>query len=140
MNLFKKILLVISTRPFYLFKYSFETILFSINFIIWKIIAGKQVKIGKNLHVLTTTCFQGEKPNGRIEVGNNFVAYYNCKIRAWDKGIIKIGNNCSFGSGTKIDSRRAVSIGNYVLTSWDVLISDFDGHPIDPEERAVEME
>lgn len=101
---------------------------------------NNRVRIGKNLHTLSTFCFQAEKPDAKIEVGDDFVTYYNCRISAWGKGEIKIGDHCSFGSGTRIDSRECISIGNYVLISWDVRIADFDPHPIDPEERANEMQ
>lgn len=86
------------------------------------------------------TGFRAEKPDGRIEVGDNFIAYYNCRISAWGKGKIKIGDCCSFGSRTQIDCRESITMGNHVLISWDVLMADFDGHPVDPEERVVEME
>lgn len=139
MNHLKTVSHVINTRPFYFFKYGFETILFVIGHIFWKIFRGKQVKIGKNLRVLSMTCFRAEKPDGRIEVGDNFIAYYNCRISAWGKGCIKIGNWCSVGSGTRIDVRESVEVGDYALISWDVLIADYDPHPIDSEERALEM-
>ena len=131
---------VIRSRPFYIVKYAKEAFLFSWNHFFWKAMDSDRVKIGKNLRTLTTLCFQAEKPNGTIEVGDDFIAYYNCKISSWGEGKIKIGTHCSFGSGTRIDCRESISIGNYVLISWDVLMADFDPHPIDPEERANEMQ
>lgn len=131
---------VITTRPFYFFKYVWETFVFTANYFFWKIAAGNNVSTGMNLHILTPFCFQAEKPDGRIEVGNDFLAYYNCKISAWGKGKVKIGDCCSFGSSIRIDCRESITIGNYVLIAWDVLMADFDGHPIDHEERAAEME
>jgi acetyltransferase-like isoleucine patch superfamily enzyme len=139
-NFLKAILKSIKTRPFYIPKYSKETLLFSFNHFFWKAMGNNRIEMGRNLHTLSTFCFQAEKPNGKIEVGDDFVAYYNCKISAWGRGRIKIGDYCSLGSRTKVDSRESITIGNYVLISWDVLMADFDGHPIDPEERAAEME
>jgi acetyltransferase-like isoleucine patch superfamily enzyme len=140
MHLLNKIWRVISTRPFHLFKYISEAILFSTNFVFWKIFAGKGVKIGKNVRVLSTICFRAEKPDSRIEVGDDFIAFYDCKISAWGKGRIKIGNWCSFGSGIRLDCRESITVGNHVLIAWNVLIADFDPHPIDPDERAHEIE
>jgi acetyltransferase-like isoleucine patch superfamily enzyme len=140
MSWIKTVWEVIRNRPFYIFKYAKEAFLFSWNYVFWKAMDSERVKIGKNLRTLTTFCFQAEKPNGRIEVGDDFTAYYNCKISSWGEGKIKIGAHCSFGSGTRMDCRESISIGEYVLISWDVLIADFDPHPIDPEERADEMQ
>jgi acetyltransferase-like isoleucine patch superfamily enzyme len=134
------VLRTIAHRPFYLLKYAKETFLFVFNHCRWRIFGGRGVKTGGNLHVLSTNCFQAERPDGRIEVGDDFTAYYNCRLSAWGKGRLVIGDCCSFGSGTRIDCRESVTIGNHVLISWEVLISDFDPHPIDPEERAAEME
>jgi acetyltransferase-like isoleucine patch superfamily enzyme len=140
MSCLKTILEVIRNRPFHIAKYAKEIFLFSWNYFFWKAMDDDRVKIGKNLRTLTTFCFQAEKPNGKIEVGDDFVAYYNCRISSWGEGKIKIGAHCSFGSGTKIDCRESITIGDYVLISWDVLMADFDPHPIDPEERANEMQ
>jgi galactoside O-acetyltransferase len=140
MSWVKTIWEVIRRRPFYIAKYSKEVFLFSWNYFFWKTMGNDRVKIGKNLRTLTTFCFQAEGPNGKIEVGDDFVAYYNCRISSWGEGKIKIGAHCSFGSGTRIDCRESITIGNYVLISWDVLMADFDPHPIDPEERANEMQ
>lgn len=140
MNLFNSIIFVIKRRPFYLLKYGWETFLFTFNHFYWKVFSHRGVKIGENLHVLATFCFKAEKPNSKIEVGNNFVAYYDCDISSWDAGRVKIGDYCSLGSGTRIDCRETITIGSHVLISWDVLIADYDPHPLDPAERVVEME
>lgn len=136
----KTIWMVMRSRPFYVVKYAKEAFLFSWNYFFWKALDNGRVKIGKNLRTLTTFCFQAEKPNGKIEVGDDFIAYYNCRISAWGNGDIKIGQHCSFGSGTRIDCRESITIGNYVLISWDVLMADYDPHPVNPEERANEMQ
>jgi acetyltransferase-like isoleucine patch superfamily enzyme len=104
----------------------------------WKIKPSSGVKVGCNLHVLNIGCFKAEKPNGHIEVGDDFLAYYGVEISAWGSGNVKIGNHCTFITGAKIDCRESVKIGNYVL--FGGRISDFEGHPNDPEERAAEID
>ncbi len=47
---------------------------------------------------------------------------------------IEIGNNSRF-SGTVIGAKESIIIGNDVLCGANVLITDFDWHPIDPERR-----
>lgn len=135
-----KVLKVLLRRPFYLLKYSREVVFFTFNYAFWKITGGKHVRIGKNLHVLKTLCFNAERPDATITVGDDFVAYYDCEVSAWGAGHISIGKYCSVGSGSRIDSRESIKIGNHVLISWNVIISDFTPHPVEPEERAKEVE
>lgn len=129
---------VIRNRPFFIMKYGWEAFLFSFNYLRWNVLCPINVKIGNSLHTLTTNCFNAERPKGTIEIGDDFLAYNNVKIYAWGSGKVKIGNHCTFVSDTRIDSRGLVSIGNHVLCG--ARIQDFEGHPIDPEERAVEIE
>ena len=136
MNLLKTIL----NRPFYIAKYIWETVVFSLNYSVYKFSLSSNIKIGANLHILNTLCFKAERPEAEITVGDDFTAYHHCSFNAWGKGKIIFGNCCSVGSGTKIDCREAVTIGSHVLISWDVLIADYDPHPIDQALRAREME
>jgi acetyltransferase-like isoleucine patch superfamily enzyme len=138
MDLLKTFYKTVKTRPFYVWKYSWEAFLFTLNYMRWKIVPSNNVKIGSNLHILSIRCFQAERPNAHIEVGEDFLAYYGVKIRAWGSGKIKIGNHCTFVSSAKIDCRESVIIGNHVMLGGT--ISDFEGHPTDPEERAAEMD
>lgn len=140
MNIAGKLIKTIATRPFMLMEYGWKSILFVLNYFFWKIIFRKWLKIGQNPHIACLSCFRAEKPWARIEVGDNFTAYRNCRITAWGKGLIKIGDGCSFGSRTTIDARESIEIGNHVLISWEVSMADFEGHPIDPGERAREMD
>lgn len=136
----KTISKVLTTRPFYFLKYSWETVCYAANYFYWRVQAGKNISIGKNLHVLTTRTFQAERPLAMVRVGDDCIAYYHVKISAWGRGRIAIGDCCSFGSNTRIDCRSEIIIGNHVLVSWEVLMADFEPHSTDPEQRAREME
>jgi acetyltransferase-like isoleucine patch superfamily enzyme len=136
----KTVVKVLTTRPFYFLKYSWETVCFTVNYGYWLVRAGRNISIGKNLHVITTRTFQAERPHATVSVGNDCIAYYRVKISAWGHGRISVGNCCSFGSRTRIDCREAITIGNHVLVSWEVLMADFEPHSTDPEQRAREME
>lgn len=136
---FESLVRVVKTRPFYLGKYIREAVLFTFNYILWQALPRGNVKIGANLHTLTAGIFKAEKPGAFIEVGDDFVGYYGCSISAWGNGRVVIGKCCSMGSGCQIDCRSEIIIGNYTLLSWDVRILDFDAHPVDPQERAIEM-
>jgi acetyltransferase-like isoleucine patch superfamily enzyme len=54
--------------------------------------------------------------------------------------LIKIGNNVFIGSGSQIISSKAITIGNNVLISSDVIIQDNDAHSLNYEPRAHDIE
>jgi acetyltransferase-like isoleucine patch superfamily enzyme len=139
MKLIHKIYLTISRRPFFILKYFSEAVIFTFNIVFWKLIPHKRIRMGKNLHVMSFLCFQCEAPDARIQVGIDFLAYHGVRLSAWGRGKIQIGNCCSLGSGTKIDCRKKIEMGNHVLISWNVLILDFEPHPLDPQARQEEM-
>ena len=47
---------------------------------------------------------------------------------------IKIGNNCGF-SGTVIGAKKRIVLGNDVICGANTLITDFDWHGIQPDQR-----
>ena len=51
-----------------------------------------------------------------------------------ENAIIRIGKNSGF-SGTVIGAANSITIGDEVLSGANVLITDFDWHPIDPVNR-----
>jgi acetyltransferase-like isoleucine patch superfamily enzyme len=127
----------IKDRPFYILKYSLEALLFTLNYMRWNIMPSSGVTVGDNLRTLSIGCFKAEKPDSRVEIGDDFLAYYGVEICAWGSGNIQIGDHCTFTTGARIDCRESVKIGNYVL--FGGRISDFEAHPTDPEERAAEI-
>jgi acetyltransferase-like isoleucine patch superfamily enzyme len=58
----------------------------------------------------------------------------------WEGGEIRIGEWSYVGAGTRIWSRHAVTIGNYVLISHLVDIHDTDGHPMDRMRRRQDIQ
>ncbi len=140
MNIIAKVGKILAFRPYMFFEYIGKSLLFSFNYLVWKVIPRRWLEIGDNPHIACLWCFRAEKPWARIEVGHDFTAYKQCRITAWGRGRIKIGDCCSLGSRTTIDARESIKIGDHVLVSWDVSMSDFEGHPIDHTERAREMD
>ncbi len=55
--------------------------------------------------------------------------------RHTDSPSLSIGNGTFIGHNGAITVGRRVTIGNHVLIAGGVRISDFDGHPIDAEDR-----
>lgn len=128
-------------RPFYLRKYLWETILFTKNYYGLKLKEkfNPCLEIGENPRILRGNCFQVERPDARIEVGDNIIAYYRCEFLVTGNGKLKIGNYCSFGSDLKLYCKDSITIGNFVLVSWNCFIADYNPHPVNPVERKNEM-
>lgn len=57
-----------------------------------------------------------------------------CQFEAANEATIQIGDRCGF-SGTVINARSTIRIGDDVLCGADVRIFDNDFHPVDPETR-----
>lgn len=136
-TIFKAIL----TRPYYLWKYAFQTIGFLANHVLLSIqnCAQSNFKIGLNPRVLSLNAFKAEKPDAKISVGNSIIVYRNCDILASGSGKVNIGDDCIIGSDFRLYCKELISIGNHVLISWNVYISDYDAHSTNPDERLLEL-
>ena len=74
----------------------------------------------------------GEKKS--IEIGEN--TFVRGELIVYDYGgIIKIGNDCFVGQGSRIWSSSKITIGNRVLISHNVNIHDNNSHPLNAIER-----
>jgi acetyltransferase-like isoleucine patch superfamily enzyme len=70
---------------------------------------------------------------GEIFVGNRTCFYPEVKISlvkqaGFEKPVLKIGSFSSIGDRTQIHCGKSVTIGNYVLISWEVNIIENDYH------------
>ncbi len=136
-NILNKIL----SRPFYFWKYIIQTIGFTLNYFLISIQASIQgnFKIGSNPRVLSFNAFKAEKPSANITIGDSLILYKNCDLMSSGSGCIKIGNNCIIGSNLRLYCRQDIQIGDNTLISWNVFISDYDAHSINPDERLLEI-
>ena len=105
----------------------------------------KKVKIGHNAKFHGFTKFY-RRPSTKIEIGDQcqFISNYNtnliginrkCIVATHaDLAHIQIGNECGF-SGTVIGAAESIKIGNNVLFGANTLVTDFDWHATDPNDR-----
>lgn len=137
----RNILKAILTRPYYIWKYAIQTIGFFANYILLSIqnLTQSNFKINANPRVLTLNAFKAEKPDANITIGNSIIVYKNCDILASGTGNIHIGDDCIIGSDFRLYCKEKISIGNHVLISWNVFISDYDAHSTHPDERLIEI-
>lgn len=99
---------------------------------------SRGVHLGSNVRIQNVHSLSAERPNARIEVGEDTVIYEKAAIEAYGSGQISIGGTCIIGEA-RISARESIRIGQRVVTSWNVYIQDFDGHPTDPETRRIQM-
>jgi len=68
-----------------------------------------------------------------ITIGNHGCCF--CLLQALYGGKIEIGNNFYIGTGTVLQSKEKIIIGNNVIISNNVLIVDNNNHPVSPKKR-----
>ena len=140
MNLIKKVKKIMMERPEELFAHIRGVYLFYQTYIIrkWIFRYHKNIVVENNVR-LQSIKNVSRSDNGKIFIGENSIVYENAQIGAYDNGDIKIGKNSIIGD-TKIFSRDRIYIGDCFLTSWNVLIQDFDPHPVQGEKRKEQVE
>lgn len=98
----------------------------------------KNILTGENVRIQWPTCLLAELPFSLIQIGDNCIIYEHAMIESFGNGSISIGKNSVIGDN-RIYSRGKITIGERVVTSWNVMIQDFDPHPINPELRARQV-
>lgn len=77
--------------------------------------------------------------NGDIVVGDNCFLCGRVDFvfndRVFDDAVISIGDHTFVGHNTSFNAAREIRVGSHCLIAGDVRIADFDGHPLNPEER-----
>lgn len=100
---------------------------------------GAGVVLESNVRFQRVSTFFAESPSAKILVGKNSILYEHAKVHAYGKSSITIGESSVIGD-TRIFARNVISIGCRTLTSWGVLIQDFDPHPTDPHVRKQQVQ
>ena len=142
-NFWSKVSRAIRERPLYLWQYARGDFLFRRTGFFRSCFPGLltadgRIQIGKNVRVQRVRCLRVDLPDAQIQVGDHSVIYEHARLEAFGSGKISLGR-CNVIGDTKIVSRAGISLGDRVVTSWNVFIQDFDPHPVDPEARAVQI-
>jgi acetyltransferase-like isoleucine patch superfamily enzyme len=99
----------------------------------------KTIHRGKNVRQQRLRCVYTTSDISRVHIGDHSIIYEDAVVAAIDSGIITIGNNSIVGR-TQIFSRSKVELGKNLVTSWNVLIQDYDSHPTESALRAAQIE
>jgi acetyltransferase-like isoleucine patch superfamily enzyme len=122
--------------------YVISTLITKFRLIVYKI------KYGKNF-ISNGLTYIWKSYSGRIVIGDNVTINNTFKsnlvglnhktaLVTLDNGEIIIGNNVGI-SGAIISARTSIILGNNVLLGGNVRIFDHDFHPLDPEERQLNL-
>jgi len=138
----RKLIQKIFERPYDIWKYIVQSVRVWLNYIFlaWQRRFQPNFTIGSNPRVLTFNAFKAEIPEAQIQIGDSIIVYQRCEILATGKGQLAIGSGCIIGSDFRLYCKEKIELGNQVLISWNVFICDYDAHPIDPEERSIQMQ
>ena len=140
LEVFKKAFLVLRTRPLQIFGMASQYWRFWRTRKLMCLLAPmfRGVSLGRNVRVQALGCLCAEQPAARISVGEDSIIYEFARVEAYGAGTIEIGRDSIIGEA-RIYARERVSLGERVVTSWNVFIQDFDPHPLDPAQRGRQM-
>ena len=66
------------------------------------------------------------KKDSKLIIGKKFRTRNNVSFRIYDKGIVKIGNDCFFNDNCSINCQENIEIGNNCIFGPNVLLFDHD--------------
>lgn len=101
--------------------------------------ASPGIQLSTNVRLQRNRCLFAEAPHASISIGENSIIFERAKLEAFDSGKVSVGENSVLGD-TRISCRYEIRIGSHFLSSWNVLIQDFDPHPINPGDRLLQIE
>lgn len=100
---------------------------------IWKKRFAANAIIGQEVECIAKVFCENSGDKNNIRIGNH--CFIGCNFHSFYSGKITLGDNNYIGSHTTIWSKECVEIGNNVIISNNVLITDNNSHPTDPKMR-----
>ncbi len=106
--------------------YEYISLIFgSIKLILYKVIYFFRIRL-KFFPKMNASFKIAIKKKSKLIIGKNFRARNNISFRIYNRGIVKIGNNCFFNDGVSIISQKAIIIGDNVIVGPNVHLIDND--------------
>ena len=92
---------------------------------IYKMFNYKRI-IFKSLPKMNSSFKIAIKKVAKLILGKKFRSRNNVSFRIYNKGIVKIGDNCFFNDGCSINCQKNIEIGKNVIFGQNVMIFDHD--------------
>lgn len=140
MMLLKQIFTVLRDRPTYLWQYMRGTFHFLRCRALSSLFLNKQkIQLGSNVRFQSLANFLAASPEASIKIADHCVIYEHARLEAHGAGQITLGPSSILGD-IRIVSRSKITLGARTLSSWNVMIQDFDPHPVSHSLRAQQVE
>lgn len=134
-----KVITVIKHRPTYFFQYARGTFLFFLTrFLQVFLLDRKRIDLHTTVRSQSIMNFLAGSEMARISVGAHSVIYEKARCEVYDSGVLTIGE-CSILGDVRVACRKKITLGQRTLTSWNVLIQDYDPHPTAQGLRAQQI-
>lgn len=134
-----KVFTVIKHRPTYIFQYAWGTCLFFFTRFLQLFLLDKsRIQLHKTVRSQSIRNFLAGSEMARIHIGAHAVVYKNARLEVYDDGVISVGDSSILGD-LRIACRKKITLGKRTLSSWNVLIQDYDPHPTSQEMRAIQI-
>jgi acetyltransferase-like isoleucine patch superfamily enzyme len=139
MSTLTKVLTVLRHRPVYLWQYLRGFLLFTLCRGLGSLVLSDRISLGNNVRFQSLANFLAASEKAHIQVGADSIVYENARLEAHGDGQIFVGRSSILGD-VRVVSRMKISLGDRTLTSWNVLIQDFDPHPTSAMLRGQQVE
>lgn len=93
--------------------------------LLYKLLNIKKIYF-KNIPKINSNFKIAIKKGSKLKIGKKFRARNNVSFRIYDKGTVKIGNNCFLNDNCQINCQKKITIGNNVIIGQNVLMFDHD--------------
>jgi galactoside O-acetyltransferase len=96
------------------------------------------IEVDESANILDGARFRINDTNS-IKIGKNSLvgAFFNFEST---QGKVIIGDNTFIHDGSKLTARSKITIGNYVMISWDCTIMDHTSHSLNHKDRVEDFE
>lgn len=138
--LLTKICKALLHRPTHLLRYLRQALLFyRARWLSLLLLNTHRVHLSQNVRFQSLASFLTADPESRIRVGADSIIYEHARLETYGTAVISIGDSAVLGD-VRILSRKSIHLGSRVLTSWNVLIQDFDPHPLSASLRREQVQ
>lgn len=136
--LIQKILTVFTQRPTQAWSHFRSAALFSCARVLGALLLPhERVVLAANVRFQELGSFVTADAASKISVGENTIIYERARLEAMG-GVISIGKDVILGEA-RIAAQEKVTVGDRCLFSWNILIQDYDPHPLSRGDRALQV-
>ena len=104
----------------------------------WRRVLGERLEIGSGSHLGRARLMVRDPAGVRFSIGDG-TSVRAVMVLERENAVIRIGSRSQIGGRTLLDASERIEIGDDVLVSFDVLITDNDSHSLRFSERVNDV-